>query len=71
MLRVESGGRAVEGPAWVLPGQPERVVTLYLGYGRKRGGRIGTGIGYDAYRMRSVADAVERRRHGGGRRART
>lgn len=55
MLRVESGGRAVEGPAWVLPGQPERVVTLYLGYGRKRGGRIGTGIGYDAYRMRSVA----------------
>jgi molybdopterin-containing oxidoreductase family iron-sulfur binding subunit len=55
MLRVESNGRAVEGPAWVLPGQPERVVTLYLGYGRKRAGRIGTGIGYDAYRMRSAA----------------
>ena len=55
MLRVESGGRAVEGPAWVLPGQPERVVTLYLGYGRRRGGRIGTGIGYDAYRLRSAA----------------
>jgi molybdopterin-containing oxidoreductase family iron-sulfur binding subunit len=55
MLRVESGGRAVEGPAWVLPGQPESVVTLYLGYGRKRSGRIGTGIGYDAYKMRSAA----------------
>lgn len=55
VLRVESNGRTVEGPAWVLPGQPERVVTLYLGYGRKRAGRIGTGIGYDAYRMRSVA----------------
>jgi molybdopterin-containing oxidoreductase family iron-sulfur binding subunit len=55
MLRVESNGRAVDGPAWVLPGQPERVVTLYLGYGRKRAGRIGTGIGYDAYRMRSAA----------------
>jgi molybdopterin-containing oxidoreductase family iron-sulfur binding subunit len=55
MLRVESEDRAVEGPAWVLPGQPERVVTLYLGYGRKRAGRIGTGIGYDAYRMRSAA----------------
>ena len=38
MLRVESNARAIEGPAWVLPGQPERVVTLYLGYGRKRGG---------------------------------
>jgi molybdopterin-containing oxidoreductase family iron-sulfur binding subunit len=55
VVRVESGGRSVEGPAWVLPGQPKRVVTLYLGYGRKRGGRIGTGIGYDAYRMRSAA----------------
>jgi len=56
VLRVESGGRSVEGPAWVLPGQPERGVTLYLGYGRKRSGRIGTGLGYDAYRMRSAAE---------------
>jgi MoCo/4Fe-4S cofactor protein with predicted Tat translocation signal len=56
ILRVESGGRGVNGPAWVLPGQPERVVTLYLGYGRTRGGRIGTGIGYDAYRLRRAAD---------------
>ena len=55
VVRVESAGRWVEGPAWVLPGQPERVVTLYLGYGRKRAGRVGTGIGYDAYRMRSAA----------------
>jgi len=55
MLRLESDGRAVEGPAWVLPGQPERVVTLYLGYGRTRGGSIGTGTGYDAYRMRGIA----------------
>jgi Fe-S-cluster-containing dehydrogenase component len=55
MLRVETNGRAVEGPAWVLPGQPDGVVTLYLGYGRTRAGRIGTGIGYDAYRMRSAA----------------
>ena len=55
MVRVDSNARTVDGPAWVLPGQPERVVTLYLGYGRKRGGRIGTGIGYDAYRMRNAA----------------
>jgi molybdopterin-containing oxidoreductase family iron-sulfur binding subunit len=55
VVRVESGGRAVEAPAWVLPGQPENAVTLFLGYGRTRGGRIGTGIGYDAYRLRSAA----------------
>jgi molybdopterin-containing oxidoreductase family iron-sulfur binding subunit len=55
MLRVDSGGRAVEGPAWVLPGQPARTVTLFLGYGRKRAGRIGSDIGYDAYRLRAAA----------------
>ena len=56
VLRMASGARAVEGPAWVLAGQPERVVTLFLGYGRTRGGRIGTGIGYDAYRLRTAAN---------------
>ena len=55
VLRVESGGRVLQGPAWVLPGQPARVVTLYLGYGRKRAGRVGTGIGYDAYKLGSAA----------------
>jgi molybdopterin-containing oxidoreductase family iron-sulfur binding subunit len=53
LLRVESGGRAIEGPAWVLAGQPERVVTVFLGYGRTYAGRVGNGAGYDAYRMRS------------------
>jgi molybdopterin-containing oxidoreductase family iron-sulfur binding subunit len=57
VVRVASGGRAIEGPAWVLAGQPERVVTLFLGYGRSRGGRIGTGIGYDAYRLRTFASS--------------
>jgi MoCo/4Fe-4S cofactor protein with predicted Tat translocation signal len=56
LLQVQTGGRALTGPAWVLPGQPEQVVTLFLGYGRTRGGRVGTGIGYDAYRLRSAAD---------------
>ena len=56
VVRVEANGRAIEGPAWVLPGQPERVVTLFLGYGRTRAGRIGTGIGYDAYRLRGAGD---------------
>src|SRR6185503_11067269 len=55
VVQVASGGRAIEGPAWVLAGQPGRVVTLFLGYGRTRGGRIGTGIGYDAYRLRTAA----------------
>jgi molybdopterin-containing oxidoreductase family iron-sulfur binding subunit len=54
IVRVESAGRDLEGPAWILPGQPDRVLTLFLGYGRTRSGRVGTGIGYDANRLRTV-----------------
>ncbi|MGN6059069.1 MAG: TAT-variant-translocated molybdopterin oxidoreductase [Sphingomicrobium sp.] len=53
LARVESGGRAVEGPAWILAGQPERVVTVFLGYGRNYAGRVGNRAGYDAYPLRS------------------
>ncbi|MDQ3749054.1 MAG: TAT-variant-translocated molybdopterin oxidoreductase [Acidobacteriota bacterium] len=38
-------------PMWIAPGQPDDVVTIYLGYGRTRAGRIGTGIGYSAYNV--------------------
>lgn len=36
----------------MLPGQAERTVTLFLGYGRTLAGRVGTGVGYNAYRLR-------------------
>lgn len=36
-------------PMWVTPGQPDDVITLFMGYGRTRAGRIGTGIGYNAF----------------------
>ncbi|MGH9902729.1 MAG: hypothetical protein ACRD68_13050, partial [Pyrinomonadaceae bacterium] len=34
--------RAVRAPVWIMPGQPDEVVTLHLGYGRTRAGRVGT-----------------------------
>ncbi len=36
-------------PMWISPGQPDDVVTIFTGYGRTRAGRIGTGLGYNAY----------------------
>jgi molybdopterin-containing oxidoreductase family iron-sulfur binding subunit len=43
-------------PVWIAPGQPDDVVTIFLGYGRTRAGRVGTGLGYDAFEvMRSDA----------------
>ncbi|GJE42515.1 Ion-translocating oxidoreductase complex subunit B [Methylobacterium soli] len=53
ILRVEAAGAAVEGPAWVLPGQAETTVTLTLGYGRAVPDHLSNGLGYDATRLRA------------------
>jgi molybdopterin-containing oxidoreductase family iron-sulfur binding subunit len=52
-LSVE--GRALRAPVWVLPGHAPGAVTLPLGYGRQRAGRIGNGIGFNAYAIRTSA----------------
>ncbi|HEV8589060.1 MAG TPA: TAT-variant-translocated molybdopterin oxidoreductase [Pyrinomonadaceae bacterium] len=39
-------------PVWILPGQPEDVITIHLGYGRPLSGRIGSELGFNAYDIR-------------------
>jgi MoCo/4Fe-4S cofactor protein with predicted Tat translocation signal len=48
-------GRKLAAPVWVLPGHAERSLTVHLGYGRRRCGRIGNGVGVDAYPLRTAA----------------
>ncbi|MBC7912320.1 MAG: TAT-variant-translocated molybdopterin oxidoreductase [Pyrinomonadaceae bacterium] len=40
-------------PVWVMPGQPDNVVTVHLGYGRRRAGRVGNDAGFNAYEIRT------------------
>ncbi|QJE03465.1 4Fe-4S dicluster domain-containing protein [Massilia forsythiae] len=54
-LRIEVAGRTLEAPVLVLPEQADGVVTLPLGYGRAAAGNVGNGVGFDAYRLRSLA----------------
>jgi len=49
---LEYRGRKLEAPIWILPGHADNSVTLYLGYGRKFGGRVADGIGFNAYLLR-------------------
>jgi MoCo/4Fe-4S cofactor protein with predicted Tat translocation signal len=49
-------GRSLRVPIWVVPGHPDDTVTLTLGYGRERAGRVGTGTGFNASLLRT-ADA--------------
>jgi molybdopterin-containing oxidoreductase family iron-sulfur binding subunit len=43
---------AIRIPVLVTPGQPANVVTLHLGYGRERAGRIGNSVGTNVYPIR-------------------
>ena len=58
-------GRVVRAPVWVLPGHAPGAVTLPLGYGRQSAGRIGNGIGFDAYAVRSSSAPWMRRERSG------
>ena len=55
MVRLEHGGRSLELPVWLLPGMADGVVALTLGYGRRQAGRIGNGVGFDTYSVRTSA----------------
>ena len=46
-------GRSLRAPVWIVPGHADDSVTLHLGYGRKRAGSIGTGVGFNAYGIRT------------------
>jgi len=50
---ISAGEREIEAPVWVTPGQPEGSLTVQLGYGRRLAGELGTGVGFDAYKLRS------------------
>ncbi|MBB3019699.1 molybdopterin-containing oxidoreductase family iron-sulfur binding subunit [Microvirga lupini] len=52
-IDLSLNGRIVRAPVWLLPGHAPGAVTLTLGYGRQTAGRIGNGIGFDAYAVRS------------------
>jgi molybdopterin-containing oxidoreductase family iron-sulfur binding subunit len=51
-VRVSREGMVLVAPVWVLPGQARDTLTAPLGYGRRRAGRVGTGVGFDAYVLR-------------------
>jgi MoCo/4Fe-4S cofactor protein with predicted Tat translocation signal len=45
--------RSVKAGVFIVPGHADNSVTLHLGYGRRRAGKIGTGPGFNAYLLRT------------------
>jgi molybdopterin-containing oxidoreductase family iron-sulfur binding subunit len=67
MVEIRDGARWLRIGAWILPDHADGAITVSLGYGRRRAGRVGNGVGVDAYAMRTAAapwaiEAVQVRR---------
>ncbi len=49
------GQKSVEVPVHIQPGMHDQVVSLAVGYGRSRAGRVGNGIGVNAFALATFA----------------
>ena len=52
----------VEAPVWVVPGHPDKAATVHMGYGRTHVGRVGAGVGFNAYSVRNSSHLWSDRR---------
>jgi len=50
---LEIGGKKAEVPVWIQAGHPDNSITVFLGYGRRRAGRVGNGAGFNLYEVRT------------------
>jgi molybdopterin-containing oxidoreductase family iron-sulfur binding subunit len=51
VIEITTADGKLKAPAWILPGQEERTVTLHFGYGRTRAGKTVSHLGFNAYQI--------------------
>ncbi|MEX8548869.1 MAG: TAT-variant-translocated molybdopterin oxidoreductase [Mucilaginibacter sp.] len=49
VLKITSGNHTVELPVLIQPGQAQQTISVALGYGRTASGKVGTGVGKNAF----------------------
>ena len=69
VVELQLNGKKVRGAVWIQAGHPDNSITVTLGYGRTRAGRVGTGQGFNAYALRTsdapwIASGVSIRKTG-------
>ncbi|MBK5292842.1 MAG: TAT-variant-translocated molybdopterin oxidoreductase [Acidobacteriia bacterium] len=53
VVELRHSGRVLRAPVCIVPGHADASLTLHLGYGRWRGGRIANNVGSNANRLRT------------------
>jgi Fe-S-cluster-containing dehydrogenase component len=56
VLKVTANGKSIELPLLIQPGQANGSVSIAIGYGRQKSGRVGDKIGANAYPLAVVRD---------------
>jgi molybdopterin-containing oxidoreductase family iron-sulfur binding subunit len=56
VVTIARDGRAIEAPVMVQPGHADDSISIALGYGRRECGRVGRGVGHNAYPLRTSAN---------------
>ena len=56
IVEISAAGSTVKAPVIAAPGHPDNSVTVYLGYGREAAGRVGSGMGFSAFRIQSSSN---------------
>jgi Fe-S-cluster-containing dehydrogenase component len=56
VVELTLDGRKLKAAVWILPGHADGVVTLHLGFGRERAGKVGNRTGFNAYQLRTTAN---------------
>ncbi len=51
IVEISLNGRTVKGPIWTQPGMADYSLGLALGYGNEKIGRVGNGVGFNAYKI--------------------
>ena len=55
LIAIQHDGRTLNVPVWITPGHAKDAITVSVGYGRTKAGRIGNGAGFNTYALRGSA----------------
>jgi MoCo/4Fe-4S cofactor protein with predicted Tat translocation signal len=53
VVDLTQGGNSISMPVWIAPGHAPKTLTVHLGYGRTRAGRVGNGTGVNVNPLRT------------------
>jgi MoCo/4Fe-4S cofactor protein with predicted Tat translocation signal len=55
VIEITLQGRSTRVPVWIMPGTADDVAVVHFGYGRATAGRVGGGVGFNTFPLRSAA----------------